>query len=694
MLPRMPQVDRPFHMARCHANPNRIVRAPAAHGGQGHGHTDPPQNANAPLPAKPVQVAEAAPSGSAAQGAFAEADARPLAVNRFRSCPHSIKRLHGMCKGASRYSGSGRSASPMQRALECAAPPAEAVIQPPRAADQYEPSRLQGGRFKSDKRTVSTRSLECCTPESDASSTFKRQPSSADSLVSTERDSHDLFVAESPEPTYQVEREIVAALSNHGRRMHIVRVGRTGQPPVVLKLTERGVDVSSDALNVPAGTTAVLLLSEAPSSSDCVSAIGSMKEALGQSAAPVIVLLLRHKSGLVAEPEVLLQEGKMLAQGGASDVIIQPSSLDELVSTLALRAAFIAEHRLRLAQTREQLRLTKEAAGRYRAQSQMFWQNVHLIHQGFAKMNPKATGQPQEGLRISGRVLGDCIGSGAFGRVFAATHEATGRSEAMKVVPKSKVSTPAMVQSLLTECMWLGRLQHPNIVPAHGWVHGQDHIYISMGRAGDHSLMRALQGQGPRMTVPAAQTIFRQMVSAIVYCHAEFVAHRDLKPENIMLSEDHGQAVLVDFGLSASLEDGPLIDACGSMPFVAPEVLRGDAYDGAQADVWSLGVVLLETLCGVHALSRLMGWGRQAAPTPERSEELDALFADGPNKLEAHMSSTMDGAPSAVLLRLVSEMMTMDPALRCTAMGAEDMAAEDWSTDCKVEEDETRASTE
>ena len=74
--------------------------------------------------------------------------------------------------------------------------------------------------------------------------------------------------------------------------------------------------------------------------------------------------------------------------------------------------------------------------------------------------------------------------------------------------------------------------------------------------------------------------------------------HRDLKPENILLDAS-GRIQVADFGLSAiAAPCGGLSDICGTPEFLAPEVLTSTEYDGAAADIWSLGVILHELLTG------------------------------------------------------------------------------------------------
>ena len=93
--------------------------------------------------------------------------------------------------------------------------------------------------------------------------------------------------------------------------------------------------------------------------------------------------------------------------------------------------------------------------------------------------------------------------------------------------------------------------------------------------------------------------IFRQIVSALLYCHRLLICHRDLKPENILLNREHLGVKLIDFGMAALQPPGrQLSTPCGSPHYAAPEVISSRPYDGRQADVWSCGVILYVMLTG------------------------------------------------------------------------------------------------
>lgn len=104
-----------------------------------------------------------------------------------------------------------------------------------------------------------------------------------------------------------------------------------------------------------------------------------------------------------------------------------------------------------------------------------------------------------------------------------------------------------------------------------------------------------------RKGLPEDETvyIFRQIVSALLYCHRLLICHRDLKPENILLSRKDLTVRLIDFGMAALQPKGRLLSTpCGSPHYAAPEVVSSRPYDGTQADVWSCGVILYVMLTG------------------------------------------------------------------------------------------------
>ncbi|TKS73242.1 Serine/threonine-protein kinase BRSK2 [Collichthys lucidus] len=101
-----------------------------------------------------------------------------------------------------------------------------------------------------------------------------------------------------------------------------------------------------------------------------------------------------------------------------------------------------------------------------------------------------------------------------------------------------------------------------------------------------------------RLTPKEARKFFRQIMSALDFCHSHSICHRDLKPENLLLDEKNNIRI-ADFGMaSLQVGDSLLETSCGSPHYACPEVIRGEKYDGRKADVWSCGVILFALLVG------------------------------------------------------------------------------------------------
>ena len=102
------------------------------------------------------------------------------------------------------------------------------------------------------------------------------------------------------------------------------------------------------------------------------------------------------------------------------------------------------------------------------------------------------------------------------------------------------------------------------------------------------------------MDVSKAQNYFHQLINGVDYLHRLGIAHRDLKPENILL-DAHDKIKISDFGFATVFRirgtERLLDKRCGTLPYVAPEVLKGN-YKATPADIWSCGIILVALLAG------------------------------------------------------------------------------------------------
>ncbi|OEL15255.1 CBL-interacting protein kinase 6 [Dichanthelium oligosanthes] len=210
-------------------------------------------------------------------------------------------------------------------------------------------------------------------------------------------------------------------------------------------------------------------------------------------------------------------------------------------------------------------------------------------------------GEVKAGGVLQGRYeLGRVLGHGNFGRVHAARDLRTGRGVAVKVLSKDKVVRAGMMEQIKREIAVMKRVSHPNIVELHEVMATRSRIYLALELVRGGELFARIVRAG-RVKEDVARRYFRQLISAIGFCHARGVFHRDLKPENLLIDEA-GDLKVVDFGLSALADharsDGLLHTLCGTPGYVAPEVFRNKGYDGAKADIWSCGVILYVLLAG------------------------------------------------------------------------------------------------
>ncbi|PFH57995.1 hypothetical protein XA68_14306 [Ophiocordyceps unilateralis] len=215
--------------------------------------------------------------------------------------------------------------------------------------------------------------------------------------------------------------------------------------------------------------------------------------------------------------------------------------------------------------------------------------------------------------------LGRTLGKGSSARVRLCRHSITNQLAAVKIVNR-RMAYLVQDSSLAALSKWdsnlpdeingemrvpmaierevaiLKLIEHPNIMKLYDIWENRSEIYLILEYIDQGDLFTFINSKG-RLSEEVAMYFFRQMISAITYCHSFNVCHRDLKPENILITADL-QIKIADFGMAAlhQTANHQLATACGSPHYAAPELLKNRQYRGDRADIWSLGVILYAML--------------------------------------------------------------------------------------------------
>ncbi|MBI3206151.1 MAG: serine/threonine protein kinase [Myxococcales bacterium] len=242
------------------------------------------------------------------------------------------------------------------------------------------------------------------------------------------------------------------------------------------------------------------------------------------------------------------------------------------------------------------------------------------------------------------------IGSGGMGAVWRADHLVTRRPVALKFLHPSRHFDPSARARLLREARAAGAVEHPAVVAIHDVVEVDGAPVLVMDWLEGESLRERLD-RDRRLAPLAAVTVARVVLSALVVAHARGIVHRDLKPENIfLLHGDPAKTRLLDFGVAKiartdglqglSTETGAVL---GTPHYMAPEQAFGEKDVDGRADLWALGVVLYECLCGERPIGgenlgqilramtecKVTPLGRVAPGVPrELAELVDGLLVD------------------------------------------------------------------
>jgi serine/threonine protein kinase len=278
---------------------------------------------------------------------------------------------------------------------------------------------------------------------------------------------------------------------------------------------------------------------------------------------------------------------------------------------------------------------------------------------------------PLTGYTLGTYRLGEKIGQGGMGAVYAGEHAVLGRKVAIKVLLSEVSSDPIRTRRFFNEARAAAQIRHPGIVDVLDFGTGPDgRAYLVMEFLDGESLATRLK-RGGALSEATARRFARQMAGALAAAHARQIIHRDLKPDNLFIVPDDGavggeRIKVLDFGV-AKLQgenDAAQVDTgtgavVGSPGYMAPEQARGTGPIDERTDVYALGCVLFEMVCGrrpfvATGYGEVLSMHMHDPPPPPRScapglsAELEQLILRALAKLPGERPASMEAFVAAL----------------------------------------------
>jgi serine/threonine protein kinase len=257
---------------------------------------------------------------------------------------------------------------------------------------------------------------------------------------------------------------------------------------------------------------------------------------------------------------------------------------------------------------------------------------------------------PWIGTQIGEYHVDDLLGEGGMGKVYTATGP-DGTRVALKLVKGDFARDETFRRRFSREARIAQTVKHPHVVPVVSTGEHEGHPYMAQRFIEGLSLDQRLKADGP-LDLPTAIQISADVAAGLEALWAAGMVHRDVKPANILL-DGNGTAYITDFGLAKDTQGSMLTlpgQALGSMDYMAPEQIRGEAVTAA-TDIYALGCCVYESLCGQPPFADVQGmrvlWAHLQDPPRDPSELRSDLTPEVKQALLTAMEKDADKRPAS-----------------------------------------------
>ena len=250
---------------------------------------------------------------------------------------------------------------------------------------------------------------------------------------------------------------------------------------------------------------------------------------------------------------------------------------------------------------------------------------------------------------IDDYIIKNTIGKGTFSTVKLGEHIKTKQKVAIKILNKEKIKEKEDLERIKREIKILQMMDHPNIIKTYKISENAKNYYIIMEYCDGGELFNYIV-EKEKLDENEASMFFYQLISALEYIHSLGITHRDLKPENLLLVNNK-LIKIIDFGLSNYFNGEKQLETpCGSPSYASPEIIKGEAYNGFNIDIWASGIILFAMLCGYLPFD-----DDEEEEDDDDDEEGNRSAGDDINRKSSNDVSSDDSEDNEVLFQKILE---------------------------------------